>query len=192
MDDRAWRISSYSGGQGNCIEVVGHGNRVLVRDTKERTGPVLRFSPNAWRRFAAQVKRSLAGPQPGLQGHPCARGAPSACPGLFPARLMRGQAPGCRRGGVLDSVVAGSERYGVGCGARSAPLAGGRAGGSGGTGNRGNRAWGFPGFPWRRADRDPPATTGYGTVLGRAIADKCPSRPGCSACRLVIQARVTV
>jgi hypothetical protein len=56
-----WRKSSYSGGQGgNCVEVADHGNRVLVRDTKQdRTGPVLRFSPAAWRRFADQVKRSL-------------------------------------------------------------------------------------------------------------------------------------
>ncbi|HEY6315009.1 MAG TPA: DUF397 domain-containing protein [Streptosporangiaceae bacterium] len=61
-----WRKSSYSGGQGgNCVEVADHGNRVLVRDTKQdRNGPVLRFSPAAWRRFAAQVKRSLA-PDPG-------------------------------------------------------------------------------------------------------------------------------
>ena len=59
MDDRAWRISSHSGGQGNCVEVAGHGNRVLVRDTKDRTGLVLRFSPAAWRRFTDQVKRSL-------------------------------------------------------------------------------------------------------------------------------------
>jgi len=32
-------------------------DRVLVRDTKDRGGPVLRFSPAAWRRFAAQVKQ---------------------------------------------------------------------------------------------------------------------------------------
>jgi hypothetical protein len=31
---------------------------VLVRDSKDRTGPVLRFTPGAWRRFADQVKRS--------------------------------------------------------------------------------------------------------------------------------------
>jgi Domain of unknown function (DUF397) len=51
----AWRKSSYSGS--NCVEVGGHGRRVLVRDTKQaETGPVLRFSPDAWRRFADQVK----------------------------------------------------------------------------------------------------------------------------------------
>jgi hypothetical protein len=56
-----WRKSSYSGQSGgNCVEVAGHGRRVLVRDTKNKAGAVLRFSPAAWRKFADQVKRSLA------------------------------------------------------------------------------------------------------------------------------------
>ena len=56
-----WRKSSHSGGNGgSCVE-VGQAGRVLVRDTKQAgTGPVLRFSPAAWRRFADQLKRSLA------------------------------------------------------------------------------------------------------------------------------------
>jgi hypothetical protein len=56
-----WRKSSHSGGNGgSCIE-VGQAGRVLVRDTKQDgTGPVLRFSPTAWCRFADEVKRSLA------------------------------------------------------------------------------------------------------------------------------------
>jgi len=33
---------------------------VLVRDTKNRSGAVLRFTSAAWRRFADEVKRSLA------------------------------------------------------------------------------------------------------------------------------------
>jgi Domain of unknown function (DUF397) len=54
-----WRASSYSGANGGqCIEVAGHhdGKRVLVRDTKNRAGVMLRFSPQAWRRFVGQVK----------------------------------------------------------------------------------------------------------------------------------------
>jgi Domain of unknown function (DUF397) len=61
MTDRArWRKSSYSGGQGgNCVEVAGDRRRVLVRDTRQAgSGPVLRFSAQAWRRFADQVKRA--------------------------------------------------------------------------------------------------------------------------------------
>ena len=54
-----WRKSSYSGGNGgDCVEVgaPAEANRVLVRDTKDRRGPVLAFSPQAWRRFAERVK----------------------------------------------------------------------------------------------------------------------------------------
>jgi hypothetical protein len=62
MDSKpSWRKSSYSGSQGgNCLEVSGsQAGRILVRDTKDRTGPVLRFSPADWRKFARQLK-SLA------------------------------------------------------------------------------------------------------------------------------------
>lgn len=54
-----WRKATFSGNGGSdCVEVAGHCSRLLVRDTKDRTGPVLRFSPAVWRRFADQVKRS--------------------------------------------------------------------------------------------------------------------------------------
>jgi hypothetical protein len=59
-----WRKSSYSGNGGsNCVEVGDPGDLVMVRDTKQAGhGPTLRFTPDSWRRFAAQVKgkRSLA------------------------------------------------------------------------------------------------------------------------------------
>jgi hypothetical protein len=54
-----WRKSSYSGQSGgNCVEVAGDRDRVLVRDTKNKVGATLGFSPDAWRRFAERVKRS--------------------------------------------------------------------------------------------------------------------------------------
>jgi hypothetical protein len=60
--DTRWRKSSYSGNGGNCVEVGGDRSRVLVRDTKNRAAVILRFSPDAWKVFADQVKgeRSLA------------------------------------------------------------------------------------------------------------------------------------
>jgi Domain of unknown function (DUF397) len=64
--DPRWRTASYSDNGGNCVEVGGDAGRVLVRDTQDRRGPVLRFAPGAWRRFADRVKRLLAGPQPSL------------------------------------------------------------------------------------------------------------------------------
>ena len=69
-DNLRWRKSSFSGSQGgNCVEVAAH-NRMLVRDAKDRTGPVLRFAPEAWRSFTNQVKarRSLAADPPQLDG----------------------------------------------------------------------------------------------------------------------------
>jgi len=63
--DGDWRKASYSNGSGDCVEVGQAPAVVQVRDTKQDgTGPVLRFAPGTWRRFADQVKRSLAGPLP--------------------------------------------------------------------------------------------------------------------------------
>jgi hypothetical protein len=57
MHKPAWKKSSYSGSQANCVEVTVR-DRIMVRDTKDRTGPVLRFTPAVWRDFAEQLKAS--------------------------------------------------------------------------------------------------------------------------------------
>ena len=36
-----WRTSSYSGPNGDCVEVAPAPDRVLVRDSKDRDGPAL-------------------------------------------------------------------------------------------------------------------------------------------------------
>jgi hypothetical protein len=56
MTDPTWRTSSYSGGQGNCVEVGSGRDVIVVRDTKDRQGSALQVSAEAWRRFAARVK----------------------------------------------------------------------------------------------------------------------------------------
>jgi hypothetical protein len=61
--DLKWRTASYSSnGGGNCVEVADSDSLVLVRDTKNRTGVILQFTPDAWHRWAEKVKgeRSLA------------------------------------------------------------------------------------------------------------------------------------
>jgi hypothetical protein len=61
MNSATWRKSSYSGSNGGeCVEVGGHLGRVLVRDTKDQEGRVLRVSPAVWRRFADHVKGTVA------------------------------------------------------------------------------------------------------------------------------------
>jgi hypothetical protein len=51
-----WRKSSYSGSQTNCIEVGKAASLVKVRDTKDRQGPSLVVSVDAWSRFMAGIK----------------------------------------------------------------------------------------------------------------------------------------
>ena len=52
-----WRTSSYSSGDGGqCVEVAS-GDEIMVRDTTDRPGPVLTFTPGAWRAFVASVRR---------------------------------------------------------------------------------------------------------------------------------------
>lgn len=51
-----WRTSSYSGQNGDCVEVAYNIPRlVAVRDSKDRDGPVLAIDPEEWRGFTDQV-----------------------------------------------------------------------------------------------------------------------------------------
>jgi hypothetical protein len=58
--DPCWRKSSYSGNGGSdCVEVAA-ADHVLVRDTRDRTGPVLRFTPQEWRWFTCCLISDLS------------------------------------------------------------------------------------------------------------------------------------
>ena len=51
-----WRKSSRSG-TSNCVEVALCGSSVLVRDSKDPSGPVLAFSSEEWEAFLAGARR---------------------------------------------------------------------------------------------------------------------------------------
>ena len=52
-----WRTSTRSGGNGNCVEVAANLPGVVgVRDSKDRSGPVLIFGYAAWEAFTAQLR----------------------------------------------------------------------------------------------------------------------------------------
>jgi hypothetical protein len=52
-----WRVATYTGGQGNCVEVGSSATVVAVRDTKDRDGgPMLRFDRSVWRAFTERLK----------------------------------------------------------------------------------------------------------------------------------------
>ncbi|MEV1018456.1 DUF397 domain-containing protein [Micromonospora sp. NPDC049801] len=49
--DGVWRTSTRSGSEGDCVEVAGFAEVVGVRDSKDRQGPTLTFTPSAWAAF---------------------------------------------------------------------------------------------------------------------------------------------
>jgi Domain of unknown function (DUF397) len=56
MDKLVWFKSSYSSANGQCVEVADLPDGVAVRDSKDQSGPTLRFSPDEWSAFIAGAK----------------------------------------------------------------------------------------------------------------------------------------
>lgn len=55
-----WRKARRSMGNGDCVEVAQLNGQILIRDSKNPEGPVLRYSPSSWRRFT-EVQARTAG-----------------------------------------------------------------------------------------------------------------------------------
>jgi hypothetical protein len=54
-----WRKSTYSGNSGgNCVEVADVRGDLAVRDSEDRQGPKLAFTPETWRAFTRSLKAS--------------------------------------------------------------------------------------------------------------------------------------
>jgi Domain of unknown function (DUF397) len=52
-----WRTSSYSNNGGACVEVADNQPGIVaVRDSRDRTGPVLVLTPTQWRTFTASLR----------------------------------------------------------------------------------------------------------------------------------------
>lgn len=64
MTDARWRKSTYSGTNGgSCVEVADNlTGVVLVRDTKDRDGGTLAFTPTSWASFIALAKTTAPTP----------------------------------------------------------------------------------------------------------------------------------
>lgn len=55
LPNAAWFKSSYSNGNGECVEVADCGAVVGVRDSKVSGGPVLTTATEGWRAFVTSV-----------------------------------------------------------------------------------------------------------------------------------------
>lgn len=51
----AWEKSKLSGVNG-CVEVAFVDGQVAIRDSKDRSGPVLVFNPNEWQNFLSGAR----------------------------------------------------------------------------------------------------------------------------------------
>lgn len=56
MNGDAWRKSTHSGSQAECVEVGHATGQIKVRDTKDRQGPVITLNPTAWHRLTTAIK----------------------------------------------------------------------------------------------------------------------------------------
>ncbi|MEU1889240.1 DUF397 domain-containing protein [Micromonospora rifamycinica] len=56
MERNAWRKSSRSGSNGQCVEVRDRGSQVDVRDSKATEGGELSFEAAAWYAFVGGLK----------------------------------------------------------------------------------------------------------------------------------------
>jgi hypothetical protein len=61
MEALKWFTSSYSSGNGQCVEAAKlPKGGMAVRDTKNRAGATLSFSAEAWGTFLAEVSQDKA------------------------------------------------------------------------------------------------------------------------------------
>lgn len=57
----AWRTSSHSGANGDCVEVARDASaRIAVRDSRDPGGPRLAFTAGQWAAFTGVVKQCAA------------------------------------------------------------------------------------------------------------------------------------
>ena len=68
MTDPVVWLKSVDSGANGCVEVAFIDGRVAVRDSKDKQGPVLTFTPMEWRMFLRGVRAGMFNPPPSFKG----------------------------------------------------------------------------------------------------------------------------
>jgi hypothetical protein len=61
LSNARWHKSSYSGGNGACVEAAAVGHHIAVRDSKNPTGPALLLTQDAWKSFIRAIAEGECG-----------------------------------------------------------------------------------------------------------------------------------
>jgi Domain of unknown function (DUF397) len=56
VDGPQWRKARRSANNGACVEVAPVGGQILIRDSKDPNGPILRCPGHSWRMFTENEK----------------------------------------------------------------------------------------------------------------------------------------
>jgi hypothetical protein len=54
----SWRTSRASAGAGECVEVAAASPFVLTRDSRDRSGAILKFTPAQWLSLVERIKKN--------------------------------------------------------------------------------------------------------------------------------------
>jgi hypothetical protein len=55
-NEPAWRVATYTGSSGDCVEVGDTPPAILVRDSKDRAGGTLAFTAATWQSFTNSLR----------------------------------------------------------------------------------------------------------------------------------------
>jgi uncharacterized protein DUF397 len=56
INDLQWRKARRSVNNGACVEVAPVSRQILIRDSTDRNGPVMRYSGRSWFIFVGDIK----------------------------------------------------------------------------------------------------------------------------------------
>ena len=62
VSDLQWRTARQSAGNGACVEVAPTSGAILIRDSKDKDGPVVPYPGSSWRAFLVDAKQGRFDP----------------------------------------------------------------------------------------------------------------------------------